>query len=165
MAIQDKVKSHNLSEDNRYLVFSLGAEQFAIPLLKVKEVIAALETRPVPHSPPHFKGLMDLRGLVISVIDLRVKMKIAKKESGAETSIIILDHATEPVGVIVDSVDHVANLEPNEISAPPTVHGGTYSDFITGVSSKDKKMILILDIMASLGAEELKLIKKQTNAA
>lgn len=162
---QAQARSHNLSEDNRYLVFSLGVEQFAIPLLRVKEVIASVDTRPVPHTPPHFKGLMDLRGIVISVIDLRIKMKVAKKENGAETSIIILDHQTEPLGVVVDSVDYVANLQPSEISAPPSVHGGSNSDFITGVFSKDKKMILLLDIMTSLGAEDLKIIRKQSQAA
>jgi purine-binding chemotaxis protein CheW len=156
---------HNISEDNRYLVFSLGNEQFAIPLLRVKEVIASTDTRPVPHSPTHFKGLLDLRGVVISVIDLRIKMKAAKRENSAETSIIILDHKTEPIGVIVDSVDYVANLQPNEINTPPTIHGGTGSDFITGVFSKEKKMILLLDIMASLGAEDMKLIKRNAQAA
>ncbi len=167
MANNDHTKAslNNLSEDNRYLVFSLGVEQFAIPLLRVKEVIAVVETRPLPHSPPHIKGLMDLRGVVISVIDLRVKMKVSKKENSAETSIIILDHQTEPIGVIVDSVDYVANLQPNEISAPPTVHGASNSDFITGVFTKEKKMILLLDIMASLGADDLKLIKRQSQAA
>lgn len=156
---------HNISEDNRYLVFSLGHEQFAIPLLRVKEVIASTETRPIPHSPSHFKGLLDLRGVVISVIDLRIKMKAVKRENTSETSIIILDHKTEPIGVVVDSVDYVANLQPNEINAPPTIHGGTGSDFITGVFSKDKKMILLLDIMASLGTEDIKLIKRNTQAA
>lgn len=154
--------SHSPIEDRRFLVFSLGNEQFAIPLLKVKEVIAAVETRPVPQSPPHFKGLLDLRGLVISIIDLRTKMKINKKEVGATPSIIILDYGTEPLGVIVDSVDYVFNLNPDEISPPPTIHSGTQSDFITGVFSKDKKMILLLDILSALGVDELKLLKKQT---
>jgi purine-binding chemotaxis protein CheW len=108
---------------------------------------------------------MDLRGVVVAIIDLRVKMKITKKENGAETSIIILDHGTEPVGVIVDSVDYVATLEPKEISTPPRVNSGNNSDFITGVFSKDKKMILLLDIISSLGIEDLRLIKKQTQAA
>lgn len=153
------------SDDNRYLVFSLGAEQFAIPLLQVKEVLAAVDTRAVPHSPPHFKGLMDLRGVVVSVVDLRIKLKISKRENSAETSIIILDHGSTPVGVVVDSVDYVANLQPGEINAPPTVHSGHQSDFISGVFSKDKKMILLLDIMSALGAEDLKLIKKQNTAA
>jgi purine-binding chemotaxis protein CheW len=165
MPDQSSPKSASPSGDNRFLVFSLGSEQFAIPLLKVKEVIASVDTRPIPHSPPHFKGLMDLRGIVISVLDLRVKMKITKKENGTETSIVILDHGSEPVGVIVDSVDYVANLMPSEISAPPKIHGGTNGEFITGVFSKEKQMILLLDIEASLGAEDLKFIKKQSQAA
>ena len=130
-SITNLKKTHLLNEDDRYLIFTLGIEQFAIPLLKVREVIASVETRPVPHSPPHFKGLLDLRGVVISVIDLRIKMKTSKKESGAETSIIILDHGTEPIGVIVDSVDSVHNIQKSEISAPPTTHGGFNSDFVT----------------------------------
>lgn len=101
-------------EVNRYLNFSLGEEEFAIPLLSVKEVIAVPETTPIPHTPPHFLGIMNLRGQVISVIDLRKKFSINTKNT-EETSVIILDLKNHFLGVVVDSVTSVLAIKNSDI--------------------------------------------------
>src|SRR4051812_20439300 len=102
----------------RQLVFSLGAESFAIPLLSVKEVIAVPEVTPIPFAPAHFKGIMNLRGQVISIIDLRAKLGI-KPRVGGETSVIICDLAPICLGVIVDSIDCVVAPESTQMSDRP----------------------------------------------
>lgn len=147
----------------RFLTFSLNSEQYAVPLLKVKEVIALTETTPVPYSPPHFKGIMNLRGQVISVIDLRMKLKMPKVEAGAETAIIILDLSPLALGIIVDSVESVLAVNKEEIQPPPEV-GGRETAYITGVARKEKRLILVLDIERTLSVDDLKTMKSQ-NAA
>ena len=94
----------------RYLCFSLGEETFAIPLLSVREVIAVPEITRVPQTPAHFMGIMNLRGQVISILDLRTKMGI-KVQKTSETPVIICDLSPLCVGVVVDSIQAVLNAE------------------------------------------------------
>jgi purine-binding chemotaxis protein CheW len=146
-------------DDLRYLVFSLGKEQYAIPLLQVKEVIAHTDTTPMPYTPPYFKGIMNLRGQVISVIDLRLKFKMPAKENGRQTAFVILDLSPLSLGIVVDSVDTVVALSKEEISATPDVES-TKTDYVQGVARKDKKLILLLDIGRTLSVDDLKALKR-----
>lgn len=152
-----------VTEASRFLIFSLCSEQYAVPLLKVKEVIALTDITPVPYSPPHFKGIMNLRGQVISVIDLRQKLKMPKADANQETAIIILDLSPLSLGIIVDSVESVLAVDQAEIQPPPDI-GGANTAYIRGVTRKDKKLILLLDIERTLSVEDLKAMK-QANAA
>jgi purine-binding chemotaxis protein CheW len=151
-------------EGARYLVFSLCGEEYAVPLLKVKEVIALTEITPVPYTPAHFKGIMNLRGSVISIIDLRLKFRMSKAELSQETSIIILDLSPLSLGIVVDAIDSVLAVEPGEVQPPPDVEPQTSSDYITGVTKKDKKLVLLLDIERTLSVEDLKMIKSKQAA-
>lgn len=149
-------------DEKRYLVFTLVNEQYAVPLLQVKEVLGITETTPVPYTPTHFRGIMNLRGQVISIIDLRLKFKMGKNEFGPETAIIILDMAPLYLGVIVDSVDSVLGLTDEEISPSPDVETSVKTDYIEGVARKDKRLILLLNIEKTLNVEDLKALKIQT---
>lgn len=153
------------SETSRFLTFSLNGEQYAVPLLKVKEVIALTETTPVPYSAPYFKGIMNLRGQVISVIDLRIKLKMAKAETTSETAIIILDLSPLSLGIIVDSVESVLAVGNEEVQPPPDVGTANNTAYIRGVTRKDKKLILLLDIERTLSVEDLKAMKSNTQQA
>lgn len=148
-------------EAERYLVFSLNGEEYAVPLLKVKEVIALTDITPVPYTPPYFKGIMNLRGQVFSVIDLRLKFKMSKAEVTSETAIIILDLSPLSLGVVVDSVDSVLAVEAKDFDPPPEIEGQVQMDYLMGVTKKDKKLILLLNIERTLGVEDLKIIKNQ----
>lgn len=145
----------------RYLAFSLCHEDYAIELLRVREVIALTEITPVPYTPPHFKGIMNLRGQLISIVDLRLKFKMSKAEVTPETAIIILDISGMSLGVIVDSVNSVLTLKSSEVSEAPDIESSIRQDYLSGVARKDKKLILLLDIEKSLSIEELKLIRNQ----
>lgn len=147
--------SKNVATDaSRFLTFSLNKEQYAVPLLKVKEVIALTETTPVPYSPAHFKGIMNLRGQVISIIDLRMKMKMPKADANSESAIIILDLSPLSLGVIVDSVESVLAVTTEEIQPPPDM-GGKETAYIRGVTRKENRLILLLDIEKTLSVEDL----------
>lgn len=147
-------------EAERFLAFTLCQEEYAVPLLKVKEVIALTEITPVPYAPSHFKGIMNLRGQVISVIDLRLKFRMSKAETTHETAIIILDLNPLSFGVIVDSIDSVLAVERGDLRPPPDVESQVKSDYIMGVTRKDNKLVLILDIDRTLSLEDLKALKK-----
>lgn len=151
-----------MSEESlRFLTFSLCGEEYAIPLPKVREVIGVAEITPVPYTPAHFKGIMNLRGQIISVIDLRLKFKMSKAEMTPETAIIILDIPPLCLGVIVDSVNSVLTVSSHEINPPPDVESNIKSDYLVGVARKDNKLILLLDVERTLSTEDFKALKKQ----
>jgi len=152
-----------IADAARFLIFCLNKEQYAVPLLKVKEVIAQTDVTPVPYSPPYFKGIMNLRGQVISVIDLRTKLKMPTVEPTSESAIIILDLAPLALGVIVDTVESVLAVAKDEVQPPPDL-GGREVAYITGVTRKDKGLILILDIDKTLSVDDLRTFKTQTVA-
>ncbi len=151
---------------NRYLSFALGEEDYAIPLLSVKEVIAVPEITPIPFSPSHFLGIMNLRGQVISVIDLRAKLQV-KAVKSAETAIIICDLSPLCLGVVVDSINSVLAPTADELSGRPDIQSQKNPDYITHVCRRDKKLILFLDVAKTLGVEDLQVAARgsKTQAA
>ncbi|MCK6597882.1 MAG: chemotaxis protein CheW [Bdellovibrionaceae bacterium] len=151
-------------EVNRYLNFSLGEEEFAIPLLSVKEVIAVPETTPISHTPPHFLGIMNLRGQVISVIDLRKKFSINTKNT-EETSVIILDLKNHFLGVVVDSVTSVLAIKNSDILEKPMIESSKSTEYITGVFRKNEHLVLLLDIFKTLSQEDKSVISKSATKA
>lgn len=152
-------QSSTETQSTRYLTFTLCSEQYAIPLLEVKEVIGLTDTTPMPQTPAYFKGIMNLRGRVISVIDLRVKFKMTPQDLSGEEAIIILDIEGLSLGVIVDSVDRVVALAPTEISDPPAVDTSSSIEHIVGVARKDERLILLLDAEKIFSVNEIKKMK------
>ncbi len=149
----------------RFLCFSLGKEKFAMPLLQVKEVIANTETTSIPQAAPYFKGIMNLRGQVISVIDLRIKLKVGKAEATPETPIVILDVNGLSLGVVVDSVNSVTGFENSMISEPPVHDSSTKTDYIFGVARHEKDLTLLIDLKKLLNTDDVKTMKSQSMKA
>lgn len=140
---------------NRFLVFSLQNENYAIPLLSVREVIAMPEVTPVPQSPAHFVGIMNLRGQIISILDLRQKFGL-KPQFNPETSVVILDLDGSSLGVVVDSVNSVINPTETELSDPPDLEQTKNSEAIIKIYRDKNSMILILDVWKMLSKSEKK---------
>jgi purine-binding chemotaxis protein CheW len=139
----------------RYLAFSLAGEEYAVPLLKVKEVIALSEITPVPQTPSYFRGIMNLRGQIISVVDLRSKLRLPPAAATGENAIIILDIAEVSLGAVVDSIDSVLAVASADVSPTPDLESNVSSEFITGVTRRGKKLVLLLDIEQTLSVDEL----------
>lgn len=158
----DKFK-HEMA-NSRYLSFSLGVEEYAVPLLSVKEVIAVPEFTPIPYTPSHFLGIMNLRGQVISVIDLRAKFNIKPTQS-EETSVIICDLAPLVLGVVVDSVNSVLSPKPEDISPKPDIESNRNTEFITAVYRREKHLVLVLDIQKTLTNEDRNAMNKGVKKA
>lgn len=156
---QDEVKksekARQADTSERYLAFLLGKEQYAIPLLQVKEVIEMSEPTPLPESPPYFKGIINLRGQVISVLDLRAKLQLQKIENGPKTAIIILDiDPSVSIGVIVDRINSVLAFHSEDVSAAPDSMSGK-DNYVTGVARRDNHLTLILDVKTAINLSDI----------
>lgn len=159
--VPESNQERGAAEAERFLAFTLSGEHYGIPLLKVKEVIELTKITPIPYAASYFKGIMNLRGQVISVVDLRLKFKMAKAEIGAQSAIIILDLSPLCLGVIVDSINCVLASEHGDIQPRPDVESAVKSDYILGVIRSNQDLILLLDVERTLNAEDFSLIKNQ----
>ena len=159
---------HNSEDSNqvdRFLEFSLGDEDYAIPLLMVKEVISIPETTPIPKAPKHFIGLMNLRGQVISIVDLRNKLTIKPREATADSAVIIVDFQGINIGVIVDSINRVLAFRVSEIQEMPELNSQVRSDYIQGVYKKDDGLTVLLDLARCLDVKDYDVLKSLKQAA
>lgn len=149
-----------MSQSNeRYLGFTLGEEEYGIPLLKVREVIAIPEITPVPQAPKHYLGIMNLRGQVISIIDLRQKLGITAK-TGSENAVVICDIGGAQLGIVVDSVNQVHSPAADQIAERPDLSQSKSAQYITAVYRAQEKLVLFLDIAKTLDLQDQTLIKK-----
>ena len=153
------------NDTQRFLSFSLNHEIYAIPLLQAKEVIGFTATTPLPGAPAYFKGILNLRGQVISIIDLRLKLKISEAKFGPETSIIILDIDMINVGIVVDSIESVLTLEPAQMSTPPDMNSSSAKECLTGVAKIEGRLILLLDIKLILNGDDSVVLKSNRQKA
>lgn len=140
-------------QGTRYLRFSLGDEEYALELLKVREVIALPEVTPIPQTPAYFLGIINLRGQVITVLDLRAKLGI-KPLKQSEEAVIICDLGTISLGVLVDSINSVVEPSSEEISEKPDIKNQRSMEYITGVYKHAQGLVLLLDITKLFSVEE-----------
>lgn len=153
-----------MSDNARYICFGLGAEEFAIPLLTVKEVIGMPEITPIPQSASHFLGIMNLRGNVISIMDLRVKLG-QKPTRTDETTVMIIDLGDYSLGVVVDSVKYVLSPSKEELGDKPVVESSKSTDYIVGVFRKDQSLVLMIDIAKALSVEDRSVLQNNYKKA
>jgi purine-binding chemotaxis protein CheW len=132
------------SDTKRFLEFNLGSESYAVELSKVKEVITLPELTPIPKSPPYVCGLMNLRGLVLTVIDLRKKLGITPIKDTSQNGVIIFDLGERLVGVMVDSIQKVLNMSPEQIKPVPESENES-SAYIIGILQQEKRLSMWLD--------------------
>jgi purine-binding chemotaxis protein CheW len=138
-------KNEKINDDTkRFLEFKLGEENYAVELLKVKEVITPPEMTPIPKAPSYYCGLMNLRGLVLTVIDLRKKLGITPGKDTSQNGIIIFDLGECLVGVMVDSIQKVLTISKDHIKPVPDAEGPT-SEFFLGVLQQEEKISMWLD--------------------
>ncbi len=142
-----------MKDNSRFLCFNLGHEEFAIPLLSIKEVIGMPDVTPIPQSPSYFLGIMNLRGQVISIMDLRHKLTIKPNNTG-DPSVMILDLDNYKLGVVVDQVNSVQMISAEEVSEKPTIDTSKNHEYVSGVFRKGEKLILLIDIARTLSLED-----------
>lgn len=149
----------NLSRINSYLSFKLGDEEFAAHVGKVLNILEMTRITEVPKAPIYMKGVINLRGTVLPVIDTRIKFGMTPTEFTANTCIVVLDIQVDgesiQIGALVDSVQAVLEIEKKNIMPPPSIGSKYKSEFIVGVASIDEKFIMILDMDAVFSVEDV----------
>jgi len=148
-----------IAAPGKYLSFSLGDEEYGVEILKVQEINGLTEATRVPRTPEHVRGVVNLRGKVIPVIDLRRKLGMEPVDDTEKTCNIVVQvrHGDEAVtmGVIVDDVSEVLNFSADQIEPPPAFGAGVEADFIIGMGKLDDEVVILLDIAKVLSGEEL----------
>jgi purine-binding chemotaxis protein CheW len=151
------------TETTQYLTYKLGDEVFALDISKVREVLDFTTVTKVPRTPEFMRGVINLRGSVVPVVDLRLKFGMSRTERTVNTCVIIVevtaDGETTVLGALADSVQEVIELGPNHIEPAPKIGTKLNTDFIRGMGKKDERFIIILDIDKVFSVDELVQVK------
>ena len=134
--------------------FNLDEEEFGVDILKVREINKMMQITKVPNSPNYVEGVINLRGRIIPVIDLRTKIGMHKREYGNNTRIIIVEVIDKTIGFIVDKVSEVLRIPANITEAPPELVTGINSDFIKSVAKLDDRLLILIDLEKTLTGSE-----------
>ena len=153
------------TDSREMLVFKLGNEEYGVDILKVQEIRGYEKVTPIPRSPDFLKGVVNLRGSIVPVIDMRVKFGLANVTYDSLTVVIVLRIAGRIIGAVVDGVSDVVQLGANDIKEAPRLGSVVDSSYLAGVATKDKRMILALDIEKLLSAGELNLLGEAAGSA
>jgi purine-binding chemotaxis protein CheW len=144
--------------EGKFLTFVLGSEEYGIEILRVREIIKLMDITTVPQTPDYMKGVINLRGKVIPVIDLRMKFSMPEEEHTQETCVIVVEVNSTSIGIIVDSVSEVLDIKSGEIEETPSLGQGIDTDFIMGLGKAKDKIIILLDIERVLSSEEMEIV-------
>ena len=157
---QEAENSADMSElSGKYLTFHLGDEGYGLEILKVQEIIGMLEITKIPQTPNYVKGVINLRGKVIPVIDLRLKFGMPEQELTRKTCIIVVQVQKSDtaliIGIVVDEVSEVLNISGEQIEAAPSLGMQVNTHFILGMAKTESAVKILLDIEKVLSAEEM----------
>ena len=147
------------SHEGKYLTFVLCGGEYGIEILKVREIIGIMNITPVPQTPSHIKGVINLRGKVIPVIDLRSKFGFQEATHTKETCIIVVEVQNILTGVIVDTVSEVLDVNAEELEASPHFGNGVNTEMFLGMAKIKDKVKILLDIDKVLGTEDISAVE------
>ncbi len=143
------------SRAGKYLTFVLAKECYGLEILKVREIIGLMDITAVPQTPEHVKGVINLRGKVIPVIDLRLKFGMVEADHTDETCIIVVDVGSVEVGILVDKVSEVLDIDATDIEDAPSFGTEVNTEFILGMGKANGRVTILLDIGKVLTQEDV----------
>ncbi len=158
MAKQNVEVQEKKVKGGKFLTFHLHGEEYGLEILKVREIIGVMEITAVPQAPGYVKGVINLRGKVIPVIDLRLKFGFEEVEYNDETCIIVINVRGVLMGIIVDTVSEVLDIDDDDVDATPSFGKDVNADFILGMGKVDEKIKILLDIDKILAGDDLELL-------
>lgn len=154
-----ETKETNTNEEEKYLMFYLNKEHYGIPILKVNEIIGLMEVTPIPRTPDYLKGVINLRGKIIPVLDLRLKFSMVERAYDEQTCIIIVEvnigKTKNIVGIIVDKVAEVVKIYQSDIGIPPQYGQEVDEGFLTGIGKVKNLVVMLLDIEKIVNCGEI----------
>lgn len=157
-----------ISEIRQYLTFRLGEEIFGLDVGKVREILDMTTITKIPRTPEFLRGVINLRGNVVPVVDMRLKFGLPTVENTVDTCIVVtevaLEGETTVLGALVDSVQEVFELEPGQIEPAPRIGTRLRTEFIQGMGKRDGRFIMLLDVDKVFSSDELSLVQEAGEA-
>jgi purine-binding chemotaxis protein CheW len=145
--------------------FVIDREEFGVEILRVQEIIRLVEITRVPHAPVFVEGVINLRGKIVPVIDLRKRFRLSRRDADKDTRIIVVELEDRVVGFMVDSVREVIRVDRTVIEPPPDLAIGIDAHYITGVAKLEDRLLIILDLDEVLTVDEEKALEEVREAA
>jgi len=153
-----------INQASQYLTFRLDQEMFAIDVFQVREVLDMDTITKVPQAPAFMRGVINVRGSVVPVVDMRIKFGLPQVETTIDTRIVVmevnLDGDITVLGAIADSVNEVMELEPDQIEPPPKIGSRWRTEFIKGVGKRNQQFIILLDVDRLFSTHELAIVEE-----
>lgn len=151
----------------QYLTFILDGEEYGVDILRVQEIKGWDRVTPIPNTPEYIRGVLNLRGTIVPIIDLRLRFKLQHLAYGPTTVVIMLkvlnaDEKSRIMGIVVDGVSDVYNMPEDEIKPSPDFGAAVDTDFIRGLATVNEKMVIVLDIDHMLNSRELAMLDSAT---
>jgi purine-binding chemotaxis protein CheW len=164
MSLQSTAASHRESEQSlaiggEFLTFRLGSEEYGIDILKVQEIRSYEHPTRIANAPDFIKGVVNLRGVIVPIVDLRLKLGCAHAEYNSFTVVIVLNVRGRVVGAVVDSVSDVLELSQDGIKPAPAMNSSVDTRYITGIGSVSERMLILMDIESLLTSPEMGLVE------
>lgn len=157
MADQQENGLNNHAIGREFLTFTLGSEEYGIDILKVQEIRGYDAVTPIANTPPFIKGVINLRGIIVPIVDLRIKFGLGKVEYDQFTVVIILNIGTRVVGVVVDGVSDVLTLASEQIKPAPGLSASLDTGYILGLGTVGERMLILVDIEKLMVSSEMAL--------
>ncbi len=145
-----------------FLTFRLGVEEYGIEILKVQEIRGYDAVTTIANAPEFIKGVINLRGVIVPIVDLRIKFGLGKAEYNQFTVVIVLNLGSRVVGIVVDSVSDVMTLEPSQIKAAPEFSSSFDTRYLTGIGSVEDRMLILVDIERLMLSADMALVDEAT---
>ena len=149
-------------EEDRYLLFKLGSELYGSPLLGIREVVEPQETKSIPNTSKFFVGVINIRGKIVGVVDLRVRLNLEEKSS-REMALLVFDTEAGPMAGLVDKVEAVVRIANSEIEKKPSVKSTVPLNFMIGIAKEHERLVTLLDLNRMLGNDDLVQLKNMIN--
>jgi purine-binding chemotaxis protein CheW len=140
---------------NQFLTFTLDNEEYGIEILKVQEIKGFSKITPIPNAPHYVKGVVNLRGSVVPIVDLRSRFSMQPREYDQFTVIIVVNLGTKVVGLVVDTVSDVLTIPASQVAETPELAGGVDTSCVTGMGKVNEKLVMLLDIARLVGSDLL----------
>jgi len=145
---------------SEYLAFTLGSEEYGIDILKVQEIRGYEAVTRIANAPEFIKGVINLRGIIIPVVDMRIKFRLGTPTYDQFTVVIILNIGGRIMGMVVDSVSDVTTLAPDQIKPAPEMGTAFNSEYLMGLGTLDERMLILIDIDRLMSSSEMGLIDR-----
>ena len=160
---EEQDRSSNIAS-GKFLTFSLAGEEYGLEILKVQEIIGIMNITPIPRTPAFVKGVMNLRGKIIPIVDLRLKFEMEAKEQTEETCVIVVQvsgrNKDVTMGVVVDRVSEVVDISSGQIESAPSFGTSVNTDYILGMGKIGDKVVILLDVDKVLSSGEIKVVEQ-----